>query len=246
MFSQLQGSGGLRPDDPYGGGVSAAPSRASIVAMRRRPGAEPPSDLCRRVHDPQHVPPGDRSQVLIGVAARAELFEHERIRRDVGELLAHRRHAVVVAADADVRRRPRPRGCDRCGRRRRSPSPNLAVAPAPTHRSSRDRVGIVRVRLAEPVHLVPPRAAHVGTFLGHEPGHERRHDDAAGPADELEHVVGHVARHVGERAAPEWEKITGASLTSSACRITSSETWLQIDQHARGGSSRARPPRRTA
>src|SRR6476660_5282799 len=67
----------------------------------RCPGAEPSGDLRRGAHDPEDVPARDRLEVAIGVAPGAELLEHAWIRRDVGELLAHGRDTVVVAAHAD-------------------------------------------------------------------------------------------------------------------------------------------------
>ena len=131
---------------------------------------------------------------------------------------------MVVAGDlGDMldmvgdQRRPSPRGagCAACPRlqrrRRRRPRAGRCIAPS---------AALPRRRWS---------AAHCQNASRHEAGHEIDHHHAAVGGQQLEHVVGDVARVVVERARRcEWEKITGASAGLRA-RPSSSRamTWLR-------------------
>ena len=230
--------------------------KAGRAARRaRRRGLTPPLLLrlqlprhgLRALQRAQHVAAGELCEVVVGPAAA------DRARR-TGSGYSRRPRA----RSASRRCRRSRRRCRR-GRRRRpcamcsmwsAPAPSVArgigscVLPILRRRSSRARrrgSPLARARYSSIAGSV-----HVGRSPGDEPGDERHHHHAAVLAAAREHVVGHVARHVAERArAIECEKITGASLTR-ARRASSPARRARGPPACRAGSSRARLPRRTA
>ena len=108
-------------------------------------------------------------------------------------------------------------------RSRRPPRARRTTPPSP-----RDAPGVVGVLGAEPARLPTPRGSTAAPSAVDERRHERHHHDAAGPRRPSSSTSSGTLRVTSQSArADEWEKITGASLTSIAWRIVSSETWLR-------------------
>ena len=145
--------------------------------------------------------PATLREVLVRVAAVGELGEQRRVRRDVLEPVGH---PVAARRSRSRRRRGRSRpgpGCGRCDRPRRRRSWAASAGSSPSRstaaRTASGSSGCSAFRRRISSHSAwfafAPSAVR-------NHGHERRPYHAARTTDQLDDVVGHVARHVAERA----------------------------------------------
>ena len=228
-----------------GGGTRTVELLEGGQALDRAPRGSPGGGGLNVAHHPQHVAAGEPRQVASdqprSTSAASSRGYPVTSSQPVGSVSIRRSRRRARRG-----RSRRPRGRARCGRRHRRAVARARGASATSRRANASRppasLGSMPGRAPAAARLERPRGA-----LGvHERRHEGHHADAAVAGQPGQHVVGDVARVVGDRprrgVAEDHRRLGGVERRAHRRRRRRGRG----RPSCRAGSSRGPPRRRTA